>query len=306
MSIEQLIRAYHRVPDFSAASLGIPETCSFCGSPLDIYPESDVHIWCPNPTCSRKLYGNLLKFCEKMDLRSLGVVSLQALAETRSVKSASDLFTLSKEDFLKSIPRAGDKAYENFQEGLAKLKATPSKLTTLLASLNIPFCGEGSWELLLTAECFAGASDWSTLKHYLTSCSLTSDGWVSLVGAVPRLADRAVETIFYNRIPIADEMIALLEHLSLRQATVGGALSGKKFCQTGGLTRINATTGKRVTRNDLISMIEANGGTWSDTVDKLTLLIIDDVNSTSSKAVKARKCGATLLTEADFFNLLGG
>ena len=54
----------------------------------------------------------------------------------------------------------------------------------------------------------------------------------------------------------------------------------------------------------MIKIIEDKGGTWSDTVDKMTYLILDDVNSTSSKAVKARKCGATLLSESDFFALI--
>jgi NAD-dependent DNA ligase len=107
-----------------------------------------------------------------------------------------------------------------------------------------------------------------------------------------------------NRAVIIDLMTELTQYITLKEPPKGGLLSGRKFCQTGGLTRVSSA-GKRVTRNDLIALIENAGGTWSDTVDKFTSLIIDDLASTSSKASKARKCGATLITEADFFKLLG-
>ncbi len=303
MTIQQIIRDYHRIPTFDASSLGIPEHCVFCGTSLDIYPESDVHLWCPNPICSRKLYGNLLKFCEKLDLRSLGVVSLQALADSGSVKTASDLFTLGSDTFQASIPRSGDKAFSNFQLGLKALKETPVKLQVLLAGLNIPFAGEGTWEMLLQAPCFdKHGLDVSLLAHLRDTICL--EDWLTLFKDVPRVADRALRSVYTNRLYVVSELEALLQHVSLKVGQTGGKLMGMKFCQTGGLTRTNALTGKRFTRNDLINLIEREGGLWSDTVDKLTQLIIDDVNSTSSKAVKARKCGATLLSEADFFSLV--
>jgi DNA ligase (NAD+) len=305
MTLEQRIQDHYKLPNFKVSDLGIPEQCAYCGGSLDIYPESDAHIWCPNPDCSRKIYGNLLKFCDKLDLRSLGVVSLQALADSGVITHAPDLFKLDASTFKGAIDRAGDKAYENLQSEFVRLRQTPVKLTTLLAALNVPNCGEGSWEMILSAPCFANQADWDTLRHYMTSCSLTINGWVDLLSGVPRLSDRALKSAFYNRTYIADRMYEILgAGIQVKPIATGGPLAGKKFCQTGGLSRVNSATGKRMTRNDLIATIDTAGGSWSDTVDKLTYLIIDDINSTSSKAVKARKCGATLISEEDFFNLL--
>ena len=70
-----------------------------------------------------------------------------------------------------------------------------------------------------------------------------------------------------------------------------GPLAGLSFCFTGASSR---------PRGEHTALVEKNGGRVLATVTKdLTYLVIADPESTSSKAVKARKLGTKLITEAD-------
>jgi DNA ligase (NAD+) len=54
-------------------------------------------------------------------------------------------------------------------------------------------------------------------------------------------------------------------------------------------------------------LVEKNGGIVHESMKKDTdYLVLADVNSTSSKAVKARKQGTTLMSEDDFVKMCGG
>ena len=58
-------------------------------------------------------------------------------------------------------------------------------------------------------------------------------------------------------------------------------------------------------RKDLQDMVTANGGTNLDSVTKtLTYLVMQDKNSTSSKAKKARELGITLISPEEFLEMV--
>ena len=88
-----------------------------------------------------------------------------------------------------------------------------------------------------------------------------------------------------------------LKHIQILvpKAPVAGSLGGKSFCFTGAAVR---------PRKELWSLVEKNGGTVDENMKKTTdFLVLADPNSTSSKAVKARKQGTTLISEEDFVNM---
>lgn len=75
-----------------------------------------------------------------------------------------------------------------------------------------------------------------------------------------------------------------------------GKLNGKSFCFTGKMSK---------QRSELQAMVDAAGGINFDEVNKnLSYLVIDDPSSESSKAKKARKLGTTLLSEAQFMQMI--
>ena len=75
-------------------------------------------------------------------------------------------------------------------------------------------------------------------------------------------------------------------------------MSNKFFVITGSLNHYK-------NRDELVGMIESLGGKVSGSVSsKTNYLINNDINSTSSKNVKARKLGIPIITEEDFRSMI--
>ena len=75
-------------------------------------------------------------------------------------------------------------------------------------------------------------------------------------------------------------------------------LSDKTFVITGSLNHYK-------NRDELVSIIEQLNGKVSGSVSaKTSYLINNDINSTSSKNVKARKLGIPIITEEDFRSMI--
>ena len=86
---------------------------------------------------------------------------------------------------------------------------------------------------------------------------------------------------------------------------IDGVLSGKTFCFTGAIKRINPRTEKRFTRKQLQGLVKANGGrSLKDVTSKLDHLVLANPDSKSSKARKARDLDVDILSEEEFFALL--
>lgn len=93
------------------------------------------------------------------------------------------------------------------------------------------------------------------------------------------------------------DMLETIKHVRLiNPVTAAGKLSGKSFCFTGAM---------EYKRKDLQDMVTANGGTNLDSVTKtLTYLVMQDKNSTSGKAKKARELGITLISPEEFLEMV--
>ena len=80
--------------------------------------------------------------------------------------------------------------------------------------------------------------------------------------------------------------------------SVSNKLEGKTFVITGKLKTFK-------NRNEIKATIEKEGGKVTDSVSSKTdYLINNDVDSTSSKNLKAKKLNIPILTEEDFLNLI--
>ncbi|HOY90483.1 MAG TPA: NAD-dependent DNA ligase LigA, partial [Bacteroidales bacterium] len=82
-----------------------------------------------------------------------------------------------------------------------------------------------------------------------------------------------------------------------KQKVVGGKLANMSFCLTGSLVNYD-------NRDELIKVIEANGGKIAGVNKNLTYLICNDKTSTSGKSKKAKELGIKIITEDEFNTLL--
>ena len=83
-----------------------------------------------------------------------------------------------------------------------------------------------------------------------------------------------------------------------------GKLSGKQFCFTGAIERMD-DSGKRYTRDMIHSTVLENGGKVTDKVSSKDVILVQaNPDSVSSKSKKAQQVGATIMSEADFWRLV--
>jgi DNA ligase (NAD+) len=80
----------------------------------------------------------------------------------------------------------------------------------------------------------------------------------------------------------------------------GNALSGMKVVVSGAMSGSLAG----IARNAMNELIEANGGKSSGSVSSSTQLLVTG-DMTSSKTVKARELGVTVMTPEEFAALIG-
>ena len=77
---------------------------------------------------------------------------------------------------------------------------------------------------------------------------------------------------------------------------VSNKLDGLTFCFTGKIIGY--------TRNELEQLVIDNGGKIGAVNSKLNYLCSDDENSTSSKMVKAKELGITIITSKEFLKMV--
>ena len=87
-----------------------------------------------------------------------------------------------------------------------------------------------------------------------------------------------------------------LKAQGLEWSTSTNNLKGKTFCLTGnGLIK----------RDELVKMIESNGGYVKNMSKKVDSLVTNDPNSQSGKAKKAREYGIPVISYEDLMDILG-
>jgi DNA ligase (NAD+) len=267
-----------------------PEVCPVCSAALELIGK---HLRCPNRECPGKPYGNLMRYVQAMGIDSLGEKWVQILIEQGLVIDPSDLYALTVEKLV-DLDRMGEilaaKILKNIQDSKAPT------LDQFIAALNIPEFSAQRVRVLMEAG-------YDTLEK-LREASVEDLASVKGFGSI--LAERAAAGLASRR-----ERIELLLAAGVKVRKVdalsahGGPLSGKTFCFTGAIRRVDSETGKPLSRKQMEDMVARNGGrALSDVTAKLDFLVMADPKSKSSKAEKARKLGTKILAEDKFFEMI--
>lgn len=260
----------------------LPSVCPVCGGDLEL---NDNHkmLKCINDFCPSKFAGRIDKWTNSLDIKEFGLRTIETLFEAGIIKTISSLYTMD----LKKIA-----ALEGFGErSAAKMKKeldahNKMTLAKFVAGYNIEGCGEKIIEKVIEAyKC-------KTLDDLLALKSCVCDGVGEIISNKLITGLKAMKT----------DMKKTLNFIKIKtpekKTIVAGGLAGKSFCFTGAASR---------PRKELWSMVESNGGVVFEAVKKgLDFLVLADPNSTSSKAVKARSMGITLISEDDFVKMCNG
>lgn len=253
-----------------------PTHCPKCNSTL---LEKGEYIQCVNYECPSQIFGRILNWVNELNLLEWGGALIQRLVESKKVTTVADLYKLSIDD-LASIDRMGNKSAQKCYDLL--WSNSEISLEVFLGGLSIPFIGQSTIKLIMDTGC-------DTLEQFY---KLQENDFEQVPGVGPVKARSLFNGLRNNQQLISE---ILKNNVKIKTRTIG-ILTNKFVCFTGAMQN---------KRPVLEKMASDAGATVKNTVGKnLNYLIIRDVNSTSSKAVSARKFGTILLSEEEFLQII--
>jgi len=269
----------------------IPTTCPVCGGVTKV---DGKFLVCTSPTCSGSIQGDVRKWIKELGLLGIADKTVEKLYEA-GFKTPSSLYTVTLNDAMK-LEHFGESSAQKLIDTLkAKKKLT---LPEMVGGLNIPDVGTTTIENLekegydtITSLMGATVEELTNVKGIgISTATAIVNGLKNKYSEIKSLLDVGIT-------------IRKREFIMSKKVE-GGKLNGKSFCFTGAIQ--HEENGKRMTRDRMWELVRENGGIVEESVRSgLNFLVMANPDSTSSKTVKAKKLGVSLLSEADFFKMIG-
>ena len=262
----------------------MPSHCPACGSEIVRLPD-EAAFRCPNrASCPAQLIESLRYFASRngMNIKGLGKVLAAKLIESGKVKTLSDIYKLTPEDWL-SLDKIKDKSTENIMSELEASKSRP--FVNLITALGIREVGKNAAELLV--------------NHFANIDAVinASESELSQIEGVGPVIAKSIHEFFRNESNLAliQDFRAMGFSMGRELSIKGDKLQGKIFVFTGTLDSM--------TRDEAGDKVKSLGGRVSNSVSAKTSYVVAG-DKTGSKFVKAEKLGVKILTEQEFLELV--
>ena len=258
-----------------------PTICPACQSEL---VEIGAHLFCPNRLCTPRIVAALDHYASKnaMNIDGFSESTALQLVERKGVTKYSDLYRLTVED-LASLEGFKDKKISNLLTAIEKSKSPT--LDAFIYAIGVEGVGRVAAKDL--------AAKFKSMENLQNA---TVEELIALEN-VGEITANAIAAYF-------NDESNLLELASLKEAGVAptwseekkeGVFSGHSVVLTGTLTSFK--------RSEAQKLIEERGGVCQSSVTAKTTLLIAGEEA-GSKLDKAKKLGITILTEAQFKDML--
>lgn len=308
----KVVLAQAIIPQIVAASEGEyipPEFCPVCREKLQLNEKSKI-LYCTNPRCGAKTRGRLGIFFSKdgCEAKGLGPSQIDDICDSGIISEEHPLEFYKLREKYPTLPEAlnidgwGEKAWSNLLDAIDESRSTT--FNRFLYAMGIKLVGHDLSKKLNTL--FNG--DFDEVVKLITSDDLERDrffnklltqdgiglvkagafmGWINDLNRDKERRGKFIE--LYN------------EHTFNESAAVktNDALNGLTFVITGDVNIFE-------NRDHFKQYCEDNGAKVSGSVSsKTNYLVINDLSSQTSKAVKARSLGIELLSEQAFVDKFG-
>ena len=268
----------------------IPTTCPYCGGDVEIRKDNDSEVlYCINPNCNGKLINRLDHFCGKkgLDIKGLSKITLEKLINYGWLNNIEDIFTLNtyKTEWANK-PGFGVVSVNKILDAIEGSKKSPT--AKFICAIGIPLIGKVASEAL--------AKKFGDYKTFREAVNNNSQELYEIAGIGEVMIQTLLNYDFTEADSIFDKYIKEMRPVVFISASK--KLEGKTFVITGKLKTFK-------NRNEIKSAIENEGGKVTDSVSsKTNYLINNDVESTSSKNLKAKQLNIPIITEEDFLELI--
>jgi len=267
-----------------------PEYCPICHGEIAFKEENGItRAYCENPNCNGKLINRLDHFCGKkgLDIKGLSKVTLEKLINYGWLDSIEDIFKLEKyKTEWANKPGFGTISVNKILNAIEGSKK--SSTAKFICAIGIPLIGKVASEAL--------SKKFGNYKTFREAVNNNSQELYEIAGVGEVMIQTLLDYDFTEADSIFEKYI--IEVRPIVFISVSKKLEGKTFVITGKLKTFK-------NRNEIKATIEKEGGKVTDSVSSKTdYLINNDVESTSSKNLKAKKLNIPIITEDDFLNLI--
>ena len=271
--------------------IDIPTICPICGEPTaqktDLF---STFLVCENPSCEGKLINKLDHFCGKkgLDIKGLSKATLEKLINWGWVSSYKDLFELKnhRAEWVK-MPGFGVKSVDNILNAIES--GRECELPAFIASLGIPLIGSTA-----SKEIVKVFPDWNS---FIAAVESNYHFW-----DIPNFGfemHSAITRFDYTEAKFLYDNYLVVNATQPQSSEVDSTLDGLSLVITGKLNHFK-------NRDELKALIEARGGKVAGSISgKTSYLINNDVNSSSSKNMSAKKLGVPIISEDAFIEMFG-
>ena len=265
----------------------LPKYCPVCNTEL-VEVEGEVATYCPNhDNCPAQIKGRIEYFVSKqaMDIDGFGESLIEQLVDKGYVKRASDIYKLTKEQFL-TLDLIKEKSTSNLLNAIEQSKN--ASLSKFINALGIRLVGKESSDIL--------AQNYKTINEL--KCAKYDD-LASIMGIGDKMAQSIVDYFSKTQnIEMIDELIALGVTLTNKyQGVLDLRLKGQSFVITGTL--------ETMSREEAQSKLKELGAKTPNSVSKNTNFVVVGANP-GSKAAKASELGIKIINEKELIDIIKG
>lgn len=281
----------------------LPDKCPNCGGEVEVHNENGSKtLHCMNSNnCSAQLLGKLVHFCSKnaINIENMSEATLEFMINKGWIKSFKDLyvmpFCVEIYDEWISTPGFGKRSVDKLKDSIKK--SINTTLERFLYAQSIPLVGKSACKDI--AKYCHGNID--------VFCDIMANGnkteFLSIDGfgkEMLKSLENWADLHWIEFLTLKSEFnFESTPNTSQNNKGTENNLNGKSFCITGKLEHY-------VNRDELVSVIEANGGRYvTGVTSKTDYLINNEVTSTTGKNKKAKDLNIPVISEQDFMKMIG-
>lgn len=266
-----------------------PDKCPVCHQETTLKEINNIkYLYCDNEFCHAKLIKRLSLFTSRnaMNIEGISDQILSKLISEKLVNSYSDLYHLEQyKDIIVNYDGFGEKSYKNMIDSINSSRKV--KIANFIYSLGIPEIGFSRSKLI----CNTFNNDIEKISN------LTFEELSNINGVGEVIASLWIQT-FENEEFISEYNNILKEIELIKEEKNNLYLDGLTFVITGSINNFN-------NRDEMIEYIEKYGGKVVSAIsNKVSYLINNDVNSTSTKNTKAKELGIKIISEEELMSMV--
>lgn len=278
-----------------SGNFSIPDICPICGQSTRIVKENDSEVlMCENPDCKGKLLGKLVHAVSRnaLDIENLSESTIEKFINLGWLNSIKDIYHLSDhENEMKALDGFGKKSVDKLLASIQKSRNT--SLERFLYALSVPLLGKSASTIIADSLNYE-------FEDFMKVMAMTGAKYFENISGVGNALIKSLDNYFDKHctdILILSKEFTFETPKSVLEETKH-TLDGKTFVITGLLEHYP-------NRDALKTVIESYGGKVLGSITtKVSYLINNNIDSTSSKNQKAKTLKIPIISEEDFLQMI--